>query len=99
MNASTHSARNQFVCQYAGAIEKSSDAPFSFQTPLLLAAVTRKRWLLGSRSYRTLMAIAASASRDRGLRACSGMVLLGRDEAERRIVDLQVANQWRQLHL
>ena len=43
MNAATHIATNQRVCQYAGAMEKSSDAPCSFQTPLLLQAVTRKR--------------------------------------------------------
>jgi len=35
--------RNQFVCQYAAAMEKSSESPCSFHTPLLLLAMTRKR--------------------------------------------------------
>ena len=42
-NAAAHRARNQPVWWYAGATEKSRNAPASFHTPLLLQAATRKR--------------------------------------------------------
>ena len=40
-NAATHAALNQFVWYQAGGITKSSAAPSSFHTPLLLQARTR----------------------------------------------------------
>src|SRR5580692_7710110 len=46
-NATTHSARNQLVCQYSGAIAKSRAAPCSFLSPLSLHAITRNRYFPG----------------------------------------------------
>ena len=77
-----------------GAMENSSMSPVSFHTPLLFAAMTRKRYARGRRfeycTWRSLMT--SFQSRVLSFQHVLKRIFSGADEAERRVVDLHVAH-------
>ena len=73
------------------------NAPVSFHTPLLFAAITRKRYMPGGDRCRRLAAAADVLPVAVVIfELVAEPYLLGRDKAESRVVDLQIARPRRQ---